>query len=53
MNYDTLDEIPEWAIPSIKKLIFLGVIGYSDKFEFSLNDDILKICLILARLGAC
>ena len=51
MNYNTIEEIPEWARKTIENLISLGIIGYTDMFEFQLNDDILKICLILERMG--
>ena len=51
MNYSTIEEVPDWARPIVKRLVVSGIIGYQDKFEFLLNDDILKMLLILARLG--
>lgn len=52
MRYDTLDEIPSWAQPTIEKLIAKGLLGgngSADKLDLSL--DMIRIFVINDRAG--
>lgn len=51
MIYNIMEEIPNWAKPTIERLVHNGIIAYEEQFEFPLTEDILRICVILARIG--
>ena len=52
MIYNYIDQnMPEWAKPTIQKLVGKGVLVGNEKGELGLNDDMLRLLVILDRQG--
>ncbi|MBQ7076043.1 MAG: N-acetylmuramoyl-L-alanine amidase [Clostridia bacterium] len=49
--YNTLEECPSWAQPTIKKLISKGYLKGNEKGELCLNEIMLRILVINDRAG--
>jgi hypothetical protein len=50
MRYNTIDELPEWAIPTIEKLIKRGLL-LGTELGFDLSSDMLRMFIINDRAG--
>ena len=52
MIYNYIDEnMPEWARPTIKKLVDKGWLKGNDDGELALSDDMLRIFVVNDRAG--
>ena len=52
MIYNYIDEnMPQWARPTIQKLVDKGLLKGNEKGELGLNDTMLKIFVINDRAG--
>ena len=49
--YNTVDEVPEWGRPTIKKLVEKGLL-LGDEKGLNLSYDLLRVLVILDRTGA-
>ena len=50
--YNTLEQVPDWAKPSIQKLLDAGALTGNEKGELELSRDLTRTLVILDRLGA-
>ena len=49
--YQTIENVPDWARPSIQKLIDKGVLQGDGKGNLNLSGDLTRILVILDRIG--
>ena len=50
-NYQTLDDAPEWARPTLKKLIDEGSLAGDGNGNINVTEDFCRIMLVLDRRG--
>ena len=52
MKYSSFSDIPQWAKAPVERMIISGILQCEKgQFEMPLNDEMLFIFVILARIG--
>ncbi len=53
MIYHTLADLPEWGRGAVEKLMAKGAIRGAENGKLELTEDLLRMCVLLERLGLC